>query len=319
MKKVCIIVLLATMVLSVGFAAGVQEQAKEFPAKDITLIVPFAPGGGTDALARKLAEIVTAQSGTNVIVENKTGGSGAVGMAEGAAAKADGYTVTMTTVEVVLLPAAKLANFQVSDFKGIIRVNFDAAALIVPKNHPANTLQEFVNHAKNNRVVLNVSAFPTNYWLCGAMLKDKAPDANIVLVEEPNGAAQQIANMLGGHVDAIICTMAEADQYVASGQFKFIAVASEERNETYPTVPTFVESGYDISVGTWRGFMVPKNTDSAVVAKLDEMFTSAYQSKDFQDFLKTMKFGAGYLNSADFAALCEQQAVQYGPVIAQYL
>lgn len=319
MKKSITMFLCVLMVMSALMAAGVAEaKTEEFPSKNISLIVPFGAGGGTDALARKLAEIVTSQTGASITVENKTGGSGAVGMAEGALAKPDGYTVTMTTVEVVLLPAAKLANFQASDFKGIIRVNFDAAALIVKKNNPANTLQEFVANAKAKNVNLNVSAFPTNFWLCGAMLKEQS-GANITLIEEPNGAAQEIANLLGGHVDAIVCTLAEAAQYVASGDFKYIAVASDKRSTVFPNVPTFKESGFDIEVGTWRGFMVPKATDVAVVAKLDEMFTAAYASKEFKEFLAKMGFGDGYLNSEDFAKLVETQAAQYGPVIAKYL
>ena len=88
------------------------------------------------------------------------------------------------------------------------------------------------------------------------MLKEIS-GANLNLVEEPQ-CGQEIANLLGNHVDAIICTMAEVAQYVASGDFKILAVASGARNKTFPNVPTFNESGYDIEVGTWRGFMVPE-------------------------------------------------------------
>lgn len=321
MKKLATLVLLAVTILSMVFANGAQEAtADSFPSKSITLIVPFGAGGGTDALARKIADIAQKQSGVNFVIENKTGGSGAVGMSEGAIAKNDGYTVTMTTVEVVLLPAAKLASFQPSDFKGIVRVNFDPAAIIVRADNSANTLQEFIDNTKNSSktVNLNVSAFPTNYWLCGAMLNEQS-GAGFNLVEEPSGAAQEIANLLGGHVDGIICTMAEAAAYVANGDFKFLAVAGAERNPNYPEVPTVKECGYEIEVGTWRGFMVPDDTDAAIVAKLDQIFTDAYNSDEFQEFLKTMGFGAGYLNSEDFAKLVEDQTAQYGPVIAKYL
>lgn len=317
-KKVMSLVLVA-LILVCSFA-GCAAKEEEFPSKEITLICPFSAGGGTDALARKLAEIVEAQSGVSVIVTNKTGGSGAVGMAEGAAAKADGYTVTMTTVECVLLPLAELASFQASDFQGIVRVNFDAAALIVSADNPANTLEEFVSNAAtaSTPAVINVSAFPTNYWLCGAMLAD-ATGVDFNLVEEPDGAAAEIQNLLGGHVDSIVCTMAEAAQYVESGDFKILAVASNERSTMFPDVPTFKESGYEIEVGTWRGFMVPKDTNSEIVAKLDALFTAAYESDEFRAFLETMGFGDGYLNSADFAQLVADQTAQYGPVISQYI
>lgn len=319
MRKLMALVM--SVVMACMFLTGCgSSSSKEFPSKEIKLIVPFGAGGGTDALARKLAEIVEKQSGVSLIVENKTGGSGAVGMAEGAAAKPDGYTVTMTTVEVVLLPLAGLANFKADDFKGIARVNFDAAALIVKADNPANTVEEFVEHAKTaaTPVNINVSAFPTNYWLCGAMLKENT-GVEFNLVEEPNGASAEIQNLLGGHVDSIICTVAEAAQYVESGDFKVLAVASGERSETFPDIPTFKEAGFDIEVGTWRGFMVPKDTDDAAVAKLNEIFTNAYKSDEFKEFLATMGFGDGYLDAAGFADLIKEQTAQYEPVITEYV
>lgn len=112
--------------------------------------------------------------------------------------------------------------------------------------------------------------------------------------------------------------MAEVAQYVESGDFKVLAVASEERNPSFPDIPTFKESGLEIEVGTWRGFMVPKDTDEAAVSKLNELFTNAYQSDEFKEFLKTMGFGEGYLDQAGFAKLIEEQTAQYGPVISQY-
>lgn len=322
MKKLIALVLslaLACTLLTSCNGGGDKQPAKEYPSKDITLIIPFGAGGGTDALARKLVEIVGSQSDITLIPENKTGGSGAVGMAEGAAAAADGYTVTMTTVEEVLLPLAGLANFKASDFKMIVRVNFDAASLVVRADHPADTLQEFVDYAKSSAepVSINVSAFPTNYWLCGAMLMEKS-GASFNLVEEPDGASAEIQNLLGGHVESIVCTTAEVAQYVASGDFKVLATADSQRNPNFPDIPTFIESGYEIEVGTWRGFVVPKDTDD-VVAKLEDVFTKAYESDEFQEFLTTMSFGQGYLNSTDFTTLVEEQTEAYGPVISKYV
>ena len=286
-------------------------------AEDMRLIVPFGAGGGTDALARKLADIIGQQTGINIIVENKTGGSGAVGMAEGAMAKPDGNTVTMTTVEVVLLPLAGLASFETMDLAPITRVNFDAAALIVGADNKANTLEEFVANSDENTIIA-VSAFPTNYWLCGTMLAQQS-GVNFNVVEDPNGAASEIQSLLGKQVDAIVCTMAEAAQYVKNGDFKFMAVADTVRNANYPEIPTFTECGYDIVVGTWRGFEVPKATPAEKIAELNEIFTNAYNSQDFQDFLATMGFGTGYLNCEDFKALKEAQIEQYGPVVGQFV
>ena len=313
MKKM--LAILIALLIAALCTTGLAEAWK--PDGNITLIVPFGAGGGTDALARKLADIITQQTGVNFVVENKTGGSGAVGMAEGSMAKPDGKTVTMTTVEVVLLPLAKLASFETTDLLPITRVNFDAAAFITSADNPANSLQEFIANSTADTIV-SVSAFPTNYWLCGAMLQ-QVTGCNYNLVEDPNGAASEIQSLLGRQVDAIVCTMAEAAQYVESGDFKFLAVAAGERNPIYPDIPTFAECGYEIEVGTWRGFEVPKDTPQEIVDSLNAMFTDAYNSEEFQSFLSTMGFGAGYLDSEAFNALIESQMEQYGPVVSQFV
>ena len=143
-------------------------------------------------------------------------------------------------------------------------------------------------------------------------------EADFNLIPNGSGAADQIQNLLGGHVDAIIVTPAEAGPYVESGDFRLLAVANSERNDVFPDVPTFAEEGYDISVGTWRGLMVPVDTPADVIASLDVLFTQVYQSDDMQAFLETMGFGKGYLNSEDFTKLCQEQTEKYEPIISNY-
>lgn len=290
-----------------------------FPEKEITIICPFSAGGGTDALARQLAVLAEDELGQTVIVENKTGGSGAVGMGEGAAAAPDGYTVTMVTVECVLLPAAGLASFTVDDFTPIIRVNFDPAALFVRADSPYQTVEEFLAAAKENpgEVTLMTDAYPAKSWLCGALLQE---EAGVVfnIIPEAGGASEQISSLLGGHVEATLITPAEGAAYIESGDLRMLAVAAPEKDASYPDVPTFYDCGYNVEVGTWRGFVVPKDTPSEVVKVLNDAFTAAYERTEMTEFLENTGFGAGYLNSEDFAALLVQQAEQYTPVVKKY-
>ena len=311
--------LLFALTVSSVFAEG-QTDDKEFPSDTITIVCPFSPGGGTDALSRIMAEIVQEQTGQKVIVVNKTGGSGAVGMGEGSIAKPDGYTVTMTTVESVLLPLAGLAPFQTSDFSQVIRINFDAAALIVRADGPYDNLNDFVDAALANpeQITLRAGTFPDNYWLTGASLS-KATGAKFnVIGGGGGGASDQLQALLGGHVDSVIVTPAEAASYVNNGDLKVLAIADTEINPNFPDVPLFSDYGYDIAIGTWRGIMVPNETSEDVVLKLEEIFTAAYQTDKMSDFLSKMGYGAGYLNREDFSSLIAKQNVEFKAVVEQF-
>ena len=314
---------LLTVLILFGSGAGVfaagKGDAKAYPSKDITLIVPFAPGGGTDALARKMADIAKADLGVNIPVVNKPGGSGAVGMGEVALTAADGYTIVMATVEAVLLPLAGLATFKTEDLAPIIRINYDPAALFVRADSGINSVADLVNAGKKDpgKISIMVSAYPTNFWLCGAMFKELS-GADFNIIPEPGGAAEEIKNLLGGHVNAMVITPAEGASYVKSGDFKLLAIASDKKDPNYPNVPLFKELGYDVVVGTWRGFMAPKNVPANVINTLEKAFTKAYQSNDMKEFLKTMGFGEGFLNPADFSKLLVDQAKAYGPIISKY-
>ena len=296
--------------------AAEAAPAISFPERDVTIICPFGAGGGTDALGRVVAEEATKITGHNFLVENKTGGSGAVGMGEGAAAAPDGYTVSMITVEVNLLPLAGLASFQPSDLKPVLLFNYDADAIFVPAASKYQTLEDLVNAAKAAPGMTNlmVSGFPSHLWLAGAMLNEQS-GAEFNLVQESGGAAEQITALLGGHVDATIITAAEGKPYVESGDFRCLAVCNEGDIEG---VPTFADCGYDIVVGTWRGFAVPKDTPQEIVDYLEGLFYDISQGEAMKSFLETMSFGEMTLKSADFEALIAQEYEQFKPVIESF-
>ena len=311
-----------TLFLSLTLVFGlcsINAEAKDFPSKRITIICPFSPGGGTDALSRIMAEIVKEQTGQKVIVVNKTGGSGAVGMGAGSVAKPDGYTVTMTTVEAVLLPLAELAPFKISDFSQVIRINFDAAALIVRADGPYKTLPDFVKAAKANPedITLRSGTFPDNYWLCGASLA-KESGAKFNVIGGGGGAADQLQALLGGHVDSVIVTPAEAAAYIKNGKLKILAIADTKQNPNFPDAPLFSDFGYDIAIGTWRGIMVPKDTPQEIVLKLEEIFTAAYKTDRMSDFLTKMGYGAGYLSREEFSSLIERQSKEFKVVVEEF-
>ena len=123
----------------------------EYPTKGITIICPWAAGGGTDTLLRGLARNTEPFLGRNITVVNRTGGAGAIGHGAGVAARKDGYTVTMVTFDILTLPPQKLVPFTYENFDMVMRVNMDPAAITVPVDAPYDTLQEFIAYAKKNR------------------------------------------------------------------------------------------------------------------------------------------------------------------------
>lgn len=269
-----------------------EKTASDFPTKSVELIVPYSAGGGTDAVARALADSTKDHLGQPVAVVNKTGGGGAVGMTEGAKAKADGYKVTMVTVELTTLPNLGLAAISYEDFTPIAQINSDPAAVTVKADAPWNTIEEFINYAKENpgEVKIGNSGTGAIWHLAAAALEKKAETKfNHVPFE---GAAPAVTSLLGGHIQAVTVSPAEVASQVESGQLKVLGVMADERLESMPDVPTLKEKGIDLSIGTWRGLAVPKETPEDVVNKLTEAFTAGAQEQSFIDFMA--KAGLGY-------------------------
>lgn len=334
MKKLLTIVLVLAMLLSVTSCAQKVETEEVAPAEEteaaapvaeisfpedtITIICPYGAGGGTDALSRKIAELASAELGVDVIVVNKTGGAGAVGMGEGAFAKADGYTVTLATIEAVLLPLAGLAPFQPSDFRTLVRVNFDPASIVVRAGE-YDSFEAFIEYAKANPGELNVmtSSFPTNYWLTTTLVEEKA-GVSFNKVTAQAGAADQIQNILGGHVDAITVSPAEAAQMVNDGQLEILAVAGEQRDPNFPDVPLMSELGYDIQMGPWRGLLLPKDVPDDVFAVLDAAFTKVVHSDELKSFMSEAGFGYAYMPAVEFQEYMDKQTAEFTPIIEKY-
>ena len=138
------------IILLLGLIFSLVTFGKDYPSKNINLVVPFSAGGGTDAVARKLASIMEKDLGKPVVIINKTGGAGAVGMTFGAKAKKDGYTVTMITREIISLPIMKLSPVTYKDFELVSLVNLDPAVLLVEKDSKYKTFDDLINDAKKN-------------------------------------------------------------------------------------------------------------------------------------------------------------------------
>lgn len=296
-----------------GESQGTETGGSNFPEKAIEIIVPYAAGGGTDTLARSFADLAQDEIGESVAVVNKEGGGGAVGMQNGAKAKADGYTVSMVTVELLTLPHSGLAQFSHEDFTTVALLNEDSAAITVRADAPWNTIEEFIEASKNEKLKVGNSGTGAIWHLAAAALeKEVETEFNHIPFE---GAAPAVTALLGGHIDAVSVSPAEVITQVEAGELKVLAVMADEKVEALPDVPTLKEKGIELSIGTWRGLAVPKDTPEDVVSKLEESFGKTVQSEEFKASLENLNLGYRYENSEGFKNLLEEQDKLFGELI----
>jgi len=304
--------LLALSGLVAGFSQSVQAADTQYPAKAIQLIVPYAAGGGTDAVGRVLAESLKNVLKQDVVVVNKTGGAGAVGMNEGLRAKPDGYTLTMVTREVAILPMLGQAPFKTLDFRYVGNVNADPEVVVVSPESPYKTIEDLIAAMKANPGKLKFAAAsaPNFYGIQFSM------QAGVNFVTVPfQGAAPAMTEILGGRSDFGIYNPGEIKAQIEAGKLRALAVMAEKRVEGLKDVPTFKERGLNILCGTYRGIAVPPQTPEPVVKQLEEAVAKAVTDPKFIDFMNKSFLGIDYRTSGDFKKLVEADMQVLAPVV----
>ena len=212
--------------------------AKGYPSKNINLVVPFAAGGGTDAVARKLGSLLEKELGQPVIIVNRTGGAGAVGMTYGSTSKKDGYTITMITREIVSLPLMKLSPITYKNFDLVSLVNMDPAVVLVGKDSKYQSFQDILDDAKARpeKVKFASTAKPNFYALA---IENKV---GVKFSHIPyNGAGEVVPALLGNHADFTLMGPGEAIGQIKSGQFRALGLMATDRIDTLPEVATVKE------------------------------------------------------------------------------
>lgn len=321
-KKAISIFLIFGLVLTISVGcsdsdSGAKESSSDYPNKSIEIIVPASAGGGTDSTARALATQLEKKLDTSIGILNKPGASGSVGMTEGANSKADGYTATMVFVELTMYKHLGLSPLTPDEFKPVAMINFDPAALTVPADAPYDTLEEFINYAKENPGQVSVGNAGTgSIWHIAAANLEKA--AGIELNHVPHeGAAPAVTALVGGHIDAVTVSPAEVKSQLEAGNLKTLAVMADERSKLISDVPTFKEAGLEAeSIGTWRGITVPKETPDEIVETLEKGFLEAAKEKEFKDFMKNNGLGIELKNSEEFKTFIEKNEKLFGEIIS---
>lgn len=304
MKSVRVIIF--ALCLTVNFLLAGCGGNVNFSNMDVTCIVPFDAGGGTDAVMRGLAD-AAASSFKSITVENRPGAGGAIGMLYGAGATRDGSIITMITSELVTLEAnGNNYGMTHSMFRPIMLINTAAAAVTVKANDSRfNTLEDFIEYSKKNEVTVGNSGTGAIWHFAAAGLA-KAAETQFAYASY-DGANGAIRDLIAGNIDAVSVSYAEVSASVKSGDLKVLAIMSNERLVSIPDVPTCKECGYNASLGTWRGLGVPASTPDETVNALYRIFYSAANSDSFRTFMSETNNVIEILDGQQFNNMIENQ------------
>ncbi len=276
--------LLGGMMIAVAAATlAAPAAAQSYPTRPVTIVVPFAPGGPTDIVARSLAQAMEKSLGGNVIVENKPGAGGTLAVADVARAPADGYRLLVHHIGMSTAPALyrKLPFDPLKDFEYIGLINDVPMTLLVRPGLPVNSIKELTAYVKANRdkVTLANAGLGAASHLCGLLFQQAiATDLTTVPYK---GTAPAMADLLGGQVDILCDQTTQTTPQILSGKLRALAITSPRRLETLKDVPTAAEAGlpgFELSV--WHGMYAPKGTPKPVVDKIVASMQAALKDPD---------------------------------------
>jgi tripartite-type tricarboxylate transporter receptor subunit TctC len=307
------------LLLAAAFCAS-TSLAQDYPTKPIRMIVPYPPAGGTDIVARTIAEPLAAALGQPIIIDNRGGAAGNIGTDLAAKSAPDGYTILFTLSSHTINPKLydKLPFDVEKDFIPISLAAYIPQILVVNPSVPANNIKELIALAKSQPGKLNFASVGTGSpgHIAGELFKLKTGTDMVHVPYKGGGPA--VTDTLGGQVQLLFVSMPAALQYVKAGRLKALAVTSDKRSAAAPDIPTIAESGVpDCVVNSWYGALVPAKTPPAVVSKLQAAFAKVLQLPDVKERLFAQGAEAAYSTSAEFERLIHDELKQWEFVIRE--
>jgi tripartite-type tricarboxylate transporter receptor subunit TctC len=300
--------------LLAGMAVGTAQAA--WPERPVTLIVPWAAGGGTDATARIIGSLLEKELGQPVNVVNRTGGSGVVGHQAISAAAPDGYTIGLITVEIGMLHWQGLTDISGTSYTPIGLVNFDPAGLQVRADSPYKTANDLVAAIKANPGKFKASGTGQGgiwHLALAGMLKDLKVDPAAAPWVPSNGAAPGLQDLVAGGVEIVPCSLPEARSLIDAGKVRSLAVMADAPAALYPNVPTLkAATGSDWKLGAWRGIAAPKGVPAEARDKLVGAIRKIAASKEYTDFMTSRGLGVVYMGPDDFGKFMAKSDADLG-------
>ena len=303
--------------IAAGFALLLSLSAfgQSYPARPITMIVPFPPGGVADIVGRPLAAQMEKTLKQPVVVTNRTGAGGAVGMAAAAKAAPDGYTILMALSSISIFPESdrimgRPPAYELKDFAPVALVTADPTVLVVGADSPWKNLKEFVASAKAYPGQINYSSSGV-YGTLHVSMEIFANAAGVKLFHVPyQGGGPALAALLGGQVHALASGPAPAAAQMKAGKVRALASWSSERLPMLPDVPTFKELGYDAEFYIWSGVFVQAAAPTPVIDRLRAAVREAATSEEFKSVMEKVQTPVNYLDAPAFRSYWEKDAAR---------
>ena len=320
MQKRLLLASAAAAVLLLVVGPVFSQPLGDYPSRPIRMIVPFAPGGASDFLARAIAPRLGQELGQTILIENKAGAAGNIGMEAAAAAAPDGYTVFLGNVGTLAINQSIFGAQQRITAVNFAPVSLVANApdiLVAGPSMPAKTVGELVEYGRRNPSRMSFAS-PGSGSLNRLEMELFRGVANLDMVHVPykGGAGPAITDIVGGQVPVMFTPIPSALQLIRAGRLKALAVASKERLPFLPDVPTMIESGYPQVVGgSWQALMFPLNTPKPIIARWHKAIVKLIAEDEIR--LRLLQGGVEGVSSSSPEELAEfitQEATRWGGV-----
>ncbi|MGH8633953.1 MAG: Bug family tripartite tricarboxylate transporter substrate binding protein [Burkholderiales bacterium] len=319
-SKHCLLAVCLMATLLPGSQALAQAKKGDYPLRPLRMIVPFAPGGASDFVGRIIQPAMNALLRQQVVVDNRGGAAGNIGVEVVVRATPDGYTFLLGNVGTMAINPNYYVKFPyrpLKDLIPIIQVVDVPGCIVVHPSLPAKNVKELIAHLKANPGKLNYGApAPSSANNLEMVMFLHATGTNAVQIAYKGGAGPAMIGLLGNEVQMMFVTFSSAVNFAKQGRVRMLGVISPERNPAYPEIPTMREQGLDMVVGSWQGLFVPKGTPQPVVSKLYQV--GIEMMKDPLVIKRMTEGGVTIVTSkspADFVAFVKAETERFGKVI----
>ena len=309
--------LLAALLLSAALGATAQGS---WPTRSITMIVPFPPGGLADLVARPVAEAMSRELGQPVVIENKAGAGGGIGMSLAAKSKPDGYTMVMALSSLTVLPEADVVlgrtpMFGLNDLRPVARYTADPTVLAVRAESPWKSVQEFVDDAKKRPGAINYGS-SGNYGTMHVPMEILAQVSGSKLTHIPfTGAGPAVVALLGGQIDAVSTGPATVLQHVKAGKLRVLGHWGNGKLASMPEVPSLKDAGFNAEYAQWSGLFIPSATPEPVAQRIRAAARAAAQDAKVREVILGAGSPVQFQDSPDFEKYVQADAKRMVDVV----
>ena len=318
MKTIHSTLLAAAVCAAVAQSPAAHAQA--YPNKPVKIVVPYAPGGPNDIVARLLAEKLTQANGQTFLVENRPGGGSNIGAEAVAKSAPDGYTLlvaaTSHSINMTLFPKENLKYDLAKDFSPVSLLMTGPLVLVTSPKVPAQDLKEFVALAKSKpgKMAYGSSGNGASTHLAGEMLNARTGIQTIHVPYKGSGPA--LTDLMGGQIDFMVDTLISSMPFIKGNKIKALAVTGKARSPVLPDVPTVVEQGYpDFEAVAWIGLLAPAKTPPEIVAKLNADVKKILDSPEVKGRLSEQGFNAEWQKPEAFGAYMRNEVQKWGAIV----